>query len=120
GGSLWFTDTGNDVIRRLDFATLEVTTHFGTPGMPGGSDGAGAQARFGNPGLFNLWPGSMLFDDAGTLYVSDGANHTIRAIDMATQQVRTIAGRTADAGHLDGPGLQALFNKPMGLAFDLS
>jgi DNA-binding beta-propeller fold protein YncE len=120
GGSLWFTDTGNDVIRRLDLTTLEVTTHFGSPGMPGGTDGVGDQARFGNQGLFLLWPGAILFNDAGTMFVSDGANNTIRAIDMGTAEVKTIAGMTLDAGWRDGAGDQALFNKPMGLAFDLT
>jgi DNA-binding beta-propeller fold protein YncE len=120
GGSLWFTDTGNDVIRRLDLATFEVTTHFGVPGVPGGTDSDAGPALFGNQGLFNLWPGAILFSDAGTMFVSDGANMTIRAINMGSGEVTTLAGTVDTPGYQDGTGTNTLFNKPMGLAFDLT
>lgn len=115
GKSLFFTDTGNLVIRRLDLETNVVTTEFGTPGAPGTDDGLAA--KFGRMGFFALqpWGGGMVIDTNGVMYVADSANQTIRSIDLTTREVRTVAGRAGVEGSADGPATMATFNKPSGL-----
>lgn len=117
--ALYFTDTGNYVIRKVDLKTLEVTTVLGSKGRPGSSDGIGAEARFGNESPFYPWSGGMALDERDpsrpTMYIADSGNQTIRAADLTTGEVTTIAGQVGVAGFADGAGSQALFNKPAGL-----
>lgn len=121
GKSLYFTDTGNFVIRRLDLAGYKVTTVFGKAGFPGTADGSGGDARFGKMG--QPWGGGMVIDaktdpQHPILYVADSANQTIRAIDLTTREVKTIVGQAGVAGFADGTGLEAKLNKPAGVALD--
>jgi sugar lactone lactonase YvrE len=78
-GNLYVADSGNDTIRKvtptagIDTLAWVVTTvgGFGDGFTPGIADGAGIAARF--------WaPGGVAVDSAGTLYVADIANDTIR------------------------------------------
>ncbi len=106
GAAVYFTDTGNSVIRRFDFVTRAVTTEFGRDG------GFGRKSFFG----VQAWGGGLVLDpDAGRLYVADSANQTIRAIDLATREVTTVAGTLGVEGAADGPAHSATFNKPSGL-----
>jgi DNA-binding beta-propeller fold protein YncE len=53
--------------------------------------GSGVSAlQDGIPGAFDT-PQGMAFD-GGTLYVTDAANHAVRAVDLATGALRTVAG----------------------------
>ena len=120
GDALYVTDTGNHAIRRIDLTTTAVTTPFGKLGEAGATDGNGASARFGLAGLGNPWPGGLAVDakrdpSRPTLYVADSANHTLRAIDLSTSDVRTVAGAPSGLGHADGIGAAARFNKPGGV-----
>lgn len=60
-------------------------------GVPGGgyADGKAKEARFGS---FS----DIAFDEAGNLYIADGANHVIRKWDIHTDQVTTLAGSAYD------------------------
>ncbi len=122
GTSLYFTDTGNYVIRRLDLTTLEVTTVFGTATKAGTTDGVGTAARFATEGPFGPWPGGMVIDARSSgqpvMYVADSPNQTIRSIDLTTREVKTIAGQAGVLGAANGTGHDATFNKPTGLAID--
>jgi sugar lactone lactonase YvrE len=109
-GNLYVADTGNHVIRRIDLATRSVSTLAGTAGQTGSANGQGAAARFNSPT-------GLAADHAGHLYVADRANNQIRAIDLATAGVTTLAG-LGQAGSTDGVGTGALFNAPQGLALD--
>jgi sugar lactone lactonase YvrE len=116
GDTLYFTDTGNFVIRALDLTSGAVSTRWGLAGQPGAVDGVGTEARFG-AGSFQPWGGGIVIDASGlVMYVADSANQTIRAIDLETDEVTTIAGEKETAGALDGPAEAALFNKPSGVA----
>ncbi len=119
GTGLYITDTGNHVIRHLDLATNELTTAFGTLGTPGFADGVGTQAIFGG-GAFRPWSGGMVIDPSPAtgpvMYVADSGNEVIRAIDLTTATVTTIAGTVGVRGAVDGAGAGATFNKPAGLA----
>src|SRR5262249_24955121 len=48
-GNLWVVDSGNHTIRRVRLATGTVETIAGSPGVPGITDGRGADARFRSP-----------------------------------------------------------------------
>jgi len=49
--------------------------------------------------------------------VSDGANHTIRKVDLTTMTVSTLAGKAGEAGEANGVGENARFNNPAGMAY---
>jgi sugar lactone lactonase YvrE len=108
-GNLYVADTGNNTIRMLTPAGA-VTTLAGTAGVTGSSDGAGAAASFNAPQ-------GLVTDTAGNLYVADTGNNTIRIVG-ASGSVLTLAGTAGVAGSNDGPAGTALFNAPVGLAFD--
>lgn len=79
-------------------------------GAAPGADGTGAAARFGRH------PGNITTDGTN-LYVSEQDNNRIRKIVIATGVVTTLAG-TGARGAADGPGNEATFNNPLGLATD--
>lgn len=94
----------------LTVATTGVTTVAGWPGWSGFADGQGPFARFN-------FTGSVRVDAAGTIYVADASNHTVRKI-TAQGLVSTFAGAPSVAGAVDGPGSKARFNGPAGVAID--
>lgn len=117
--ALYFTDTGNRTIRRLDLSTLVVTTVFGTAGQSGTTDGVGPDARFGTSSQFMFWSGGLTVDEAtDRLYVADSANQTLRAMDLRTRAVSTLLGKPRVLGFRDGTADVATLNKPTGLALD--
>jgi hypothetical protein len=71
-------------------------------------NGPAADARFNGAN-------GMVLDSTGALFVADAENHVIRRI--ANGQVSTHAG-TGDSAYQDGPGAQAKFFRPVGLAID--
>lgn len=81
---LYIADAGNHRIIETTLAG-RVLRSFGS-GKPGFADGSPTEATFRDP------QGLALSHDNATLYVADTRNHAIRAIDLATGQVRTIAG----------------------------
>ncbi|MES2536345.1 MAG: NHL repeat-containing protein [Pseudomonadota bacterium] len=110
-GNLHVVDSDNHTIRQIVIATGAVTTLAGTAGSNGSTDGTGAAARF-------RWPGGMVSDGAGNLYLADTANFTIRKIVIATGVVTTLAGTAASFGSADGVGAAALFYGPSGITAD--
>jgi hypothetical protein len=86
-GTVYLADTFNNRIRKLDLKTGTITAFAGT-GKQGfsGDGGPALKAEFG--GIY-----SIAFDAAGDkLYLDDLDNRRIRAIDMGTLTVTTIAG----------------------------
>ena len=84
GDRLFIADAGHDriVITNLNG---QVLTTFGA-GKPGFADGNPKEAHFRAPQGLELSP------DGNTLWVADTRNHAIRAINLLTGQVTTIAG----------------------------
>ncbi len=76
----------------------------------GSTDGAAADARFWNPG-------GVALDVAGTRYIADTRNHTVRKISAAGV-VSTLAGTPGRAGSVDGLGPAAQFDSPGAVAVD--
>ena len=89
------------------------TTIAGSAGVKGSADGTNAEARFN-------FPAGIAVDGAGTLFVSDFQNHTIRKIvSVGTNWVvSTLVGQALAAGSIDGTNNEARLNRPASLALD--
>ena len=84
GDRIFIADAGHHRIVVTDLAG-RVVTSYGA-GDSGLTDGGPSEARFNDPQGLELSP------DGNTLWVADTRNHAVRAIDLATGQVTTIAG----------------------------
>lgn len=94
-GALWVSDSGNDTLSRV---------------MPDGTVNAIVSEPLHQPT-------GIAVDAAGSVYIADTGNHVIRR--LGTDGVlETIAGSPGVAGYADGPGADARFNAPVGLAID--
>ena len=108
-GDLYVADAlSHAILRVADDAQHSVVTLAGQAGQPGFADGEGAAARFRNPG------GLSLDAPRNRLLVADTGNQRIRAIDLTTGSVATLAG--SGSGNADGPGATAGIPFPTGVA----
>jgi sugar lactone lactonase YvrE len=123
-GKLYVTDRLNCTIRGVTPVGTNwvVSTLAGTPPdlYPGFADGTNGDAEF-------YWPFGIARHSGGNLYVADFGNYLIRRIaplgpDWVTTTVAGVPpGDTGpQAGTNDGPGSQAKFNSPNGIAVDSS
>jgi IPT/TIG domain/NHL repeat len=108
-GNVFIADYINHLIRKITPAG--VVTTFAGNGSPALTDGTGTSASFNGPF-------ALVFDAAGNLIVADYLNHAVRKITPAGV-VTTIAGN-GTAGYVDATGSAARFNRPAGLAVDVS
>lgn len=93
GVYLYLADYYNNAIRRINIATREVTTVAGNI-IGGSNDGIGVAASFNRP--------TGVTYAAGSLYVTDSLNYTIRKIDLSTGAVVRVAGGVGQSGAVDG------------------
>src|SRR5579875_2928974 len=84
-GNLYFSDTFNHRVRRIDARTGVITTCAGN-GEPGysGDGGPALRARLNEPY-------GIALDKAGNLYIADRHNHCVRRVDAAGH-ITTFAG----------------------------
>jgi sugar lactone lactonase YvrE len=108
-GKVYVADAAGETIRVVTPGGV-VTTLSGSAGLKGSIDGTGAAARFNGPDGLSL-------SSSGTLYVSDNANNTIRAVSTGGVAT-TFAGSVANTGTIDGTGSAARFNGCNGVAVD--
>ncbi|HEY2785544.1 MAG TPA: hypothetical protein VGJ05_11280 [Fimbriiglobus sp.] len=109
-GNLYFSDTNNHVVRRIDAKTGIITTVAGC-GIKGytGDGGPATKARLNEPY-------GICFDEDGILYIVDRLNYCIRAVDPKTGTISTLAGNGKSAYAGDGkPADQAQFREPNGV-----
>ncbi|RDZ29561.1 gluconolaconase [Lysobacter silvisoli] len=106
-GTVYVADAGDNNRIRAIRADGSVVTLAGAD--EGFRDGVGAAAAFDTPS-------GIALDAAGNLYIADTGNHAIRKLDPQGR-VSTLAG-DGTAGYRDGPGAQARFNGPVGVALD--
>lgn len=117
-GFLYFADSDNHRIRRVeffddDYQTGVVTTICGTGEQGyGGDGGLAVDAKIDFPQDMELGPD-------GRLYFADTNNHRVRVIDLQTRIIETIAG-TGNLGYSGdgGKAIEAELNRPFGIAFD--
>lgn len=106
-GVAYVADSSNSAIRRVTPDGV-VTTLAGR--RPWGyADGTGTAALF-------MQPTGIAIDSHGNVFVADTGNFCIRKITPAGE-VTTFAG-AKEPGYANGPGAQARFRSPMGLAID--
>jgi sugar lactone lactonase YvrE len=72
GNSLYVTDTGDDLVRKVSISTGAVTTVAGSAAVAGVANGAGGAAGFSGP--------LGITTDGTNLFVADAGNKTIREI----------------------------------------
>ena len=108
-GSLFVADRANHVIRRIPPADQGSVETLAGNGQAGSRDGVGNTAQFNRPS-------GVALDARGGLWVTDTGNHSIRRIDLTTQEVTTIAGVSGEPGFGDGQGTAARFRSPSGIA----
>ena len=100
--------TAGSQVRAMDLSSYSVRTVAGSTSQ-GFQDGKGDSARFKNLQAITV-------DSAGrTAFVTDTGNHRIRAIDLATGRVATLAG-SSSSGYEDGYGTSASFQGLQGLS----
>jgi sugar lactone lactonase YvrE len=106
-GTIYVADAGD--ANRIRGVSPDGTVATVAGGVAGFEDGRGASARFRGPS-------GLAIDAAGNLYIADTGNNAIRRI-TPDGIVATVAGDGV-AGFRDGPGRDARFNGPIGLALD--
>ncbi|WP_405949314.1 redoxin domain-containing protein [Streptomyces prunicolor] len=109
-GSVVVADTVNHALRRLDLATGAVTTLAGTgrqwmQGEP--TSGPAREVSLSSPWDVAWWNGKLWIAMAGV--------HQLWAYDPNDNTVAVTAG-TTNEGLVDGPGAEAWFAQPSGLA----
>jgi DNA-binding beta-propeller fold protein YncE len=112
-GNIYFTDTLNNRIRKID-TTGTITTLAGT-GEPGfsGDGGLAVDAQIKAP------RGIAVSPDASIVYFSDTENNRVRQIDSVTGIITTVAGNTKRTYKGDGgPAVSASLYNPRGLTLD--
>jgi thiol-disulfide isomerase/thioredoxin len=107
GRTLYIAMAGPHQIWQLDLDKQEVSTYAGS-GREARVDGARDEAAFAQP--------SALATDGKALFVSDAEANIVRAIDLATGEVRTLVGGDLfDFGDRDGQADDVRLQHPLGL-----
>lgn len=120
-GRIFVADTYNSQIVMIDRDANQVFVVAGT-GKAGfsGDDGPATEAQL------NM-PRDVEFDGSGRLFIADTDNHRVRAIDLESGIITTVAGGTTpenigneppEAIGNGGPAIGATLQRPMGIAFD--
>lgn len=112
-GNIFFADTANSRIRRVDGSTGIITSVAGTSvGGFSGDDGPSTEARLN-------YPQDVAVDASGNLLVVDTFNRRVRRVDARTGVIATLAGSAL--GPFTGDGALATaagLNSPSGVAAD--
>ena len=85
GNGIYFCDTGNNVVRYVDFTTFFITTVAGNGVAAYSGDGGPATKASLNT------PYGLVFDAQGNMYIADSGNSVIRKVDVSGT-ITTVAG----------------------------
>jgi DNA-binding beta-propeller fold protein YncE len=104
-GDIYFADSNNNVIDRIDRRSTVAVVGNKTAGFSG-DNGPATKAQLDTPDGVAIAPD-------GDLIVADSHNHRIRRVDKPTQIITTIAG-SGESGYSgdDGPAVEAALNTP--------
>jgi hypothetical protein len=111
-GDLFIADSGNGLIREVSASTGDITTVAG-----GGTDSSPTYSGPATGLLINGEEQGVAADNQGNLYIADSAANVIREVNLATDQMSTIAG-TGTYGYSGdgGPAALAELSYPEGVA----
>jgi streptogramin lyase len=112
-GNVYFSDTFNHTIRRIDSKTGRVSTVAGS-GRPGfsGDGGPSTSARLREPY-------GVVLDARNNLYLVDRLNRRVRMVDAEKGTIATVAGNGSKTYSGDGgPAVAAGLVEPNGIALD--
>ncbi|MEU9920579.1 thioredoxin-like domain-containing protein [Streptomyces griseoluteus] len=109
-GSVVVADTVNHALRRLDLASGAVTTLAGTGRQ--WMQGAPTAGPAREVALSSPWDVALF---GGRVWIAMAGVHQLWTYDPATETVQVAAG-TTNEGLVDGPGGEAWFAQPSGLA----
>lgn len=110
-GHLYIADTMNHRVRRVDATTGVITTVAGTGHPRYAGDGGAATAAALND------PAAVVIGQKEMLYIADQSNNRVRAVDLITGVIRTVAGIGTAGYNGDGiPAMEASLAGPSGLA----
>ena len=110
-GHLYIADTLNHRVRRVDAATGVITTVAGLGHPRCFGDGRLAVEAGLNE------PAALAMSDEGVLYIADQSNNRVRAVDLATGVICTVAGTgTAAYNGDDVAAMETGLAGPSGLA----
>lgn len=111
-GDIIFSDSGNNLVRKISRSGI-ITTVAGNPaGGPFGAEGIPATQATLN------WPVGLAYDTTGNLLIADRFNQVIRSVTPGGN-IRTFAGSPNSPGFIDNvPASRALLYEPMQMARD--
>lgn len=106
-GDIYFADSGNQIIRRID-VNGNISTVAGVPQSQGysGDGGPATSAQL-------FLPEGIALDAADDLYIADTGNGVIREVNAASGQISTVAGvRDRQGYNGDGTATTSQLNSP--------
>ena len=111
-GNIYFSDTGNFCIRKIDENGI-INTIAGVPGSSGYS-GDGGPASLAMLSL----PRGVAVDEVGNIYIADSGSDSIRKIDTNGIMTTIAGGNGQGYSGNGGLAIDAQLNRPSGIAVD--
>lgn len=113
-GNLYISDTGNNVVRKVDATTGIISIYAGGNGTSDPKDGGPATSA----GLGS--PEGLVLDASGNLYIADSSMDRVRRVDATSGIITTVAGGAQFSTSVGdgGPATSAWVNTPWALALD--
>ena len=113
-GELYISDTGNNLVRKIDRRSGFLVTVAGT-----GDAGNSGDLDLAENAQLNK-PSALVFDERGNLFIADTGNHQIRWVEPRRHLIFTIAGtgKRGFSGDGDRKCTDSAFSNPTGLAVD--
>ncbi len=121
-GNLYFSDTYNNRIRRVEFGSGIITTMAGSGSVANapGVAAPGAYSGDGGPATAAMLngPQGVAIDRRGNLFIADTSNNRVRRVSLGNGIISTVAGG-GSAGD-GGPATAAAIAAPQGVAVDVN
>ncbi len=113
-GELYISDTGNNLVRKIDRHSGFLIDVVGT-----GEAGDSGDFELAENARLNK-PSALVFDSRGNLFIADTGNHQIRWVEPQHHLIFTIAGtgERGFSGEGDRRCTDSAFSNPTGLAVD--
>lgn len=114
---IYFADTNNHVIRKLDVSAGTLSVFAGKVGeAAGNSISANGDGGAATDALLN-GPSDVAVNANGDVYISDSGNRRIRKVTISNGQINTIAGNGIPGSSVGNP-LASVVADPRGIALD--